>query len=280
MIAGVLSGCTKLAVGHPFDTLKVRMQTEGLHGRFRGPLDCMLQTLRSEGITAFYKGASLPLLGWSVIDFVLIGTYVNTRAFLQKTHADTDNVPVWHYWLAGGLAGCVRAVIATPVEQVKSRLQVQYADPKSKVYSGPIDCMRQLVRNNGIRGLFKGFQSTLIFGTSLSVYFASYEWYNRTIRVNFPDKVSNSLRQFVSGGMAGTTLWLVAFPVDVIKSRMQAQPDVANPMYRSIGDCARKIYAREGLRGFYSGFLPCILRSFPTNGAALMVTEAVLLHLP
>lgn len=39
---------------HPFDTIKVRLQTSK-HSQFKGPLDCLLQTLRKEGVNGIYK---------------------------------------------------------------------------------------------------------------------------------------------------------------------------------------------------------------------------------
>lgn len=56
-----------LAVGHPFDTVKVRLQTTDT-SHFRGPLDCLLQTVRKEGFTGLYKGATPPLVGWMFMD--------------------------------------------------------------------------------------------------------------------------------------------------------------------------------------------------------------------
>lgn len=71
-VAGVFSGIAKLSVGsvtacfcdqediltciksHPFDTIKVRLQTSQ-HSQFKGPLDCLLQTLRKEGVNGIYK---------------------------------------------------------------------------------------------------------------------------------------------------------------------------------------------------------------------------------
>ena len=52
-----------------FDTIKVRLQTtKDTH--FKGPLDCVLQTVRKEGVGALYKGATPPLMGWMVMDSV------------------------------------------------------------------------------------------------------------------------------------------------------------------------------------------------------------------
>lgn len=68
-VAGVFSGITKLTVGHPFDTIKVRMQTSA-DGKFKGPMDCLFQTIRKEGVRGLYKGATPPLVGWMMMDSV------------------------------------------------------------------------------------------------------------------------------------------------------------------------------------------------------------------
>lgn len=67
-----------MAVGHPFDTIKVRLQTEGAGGRFKGPLvrmrcdvcsealimtqHALSVTVRTEGVRGLYKGAFPPLV--------------------------------------------------------------------------------------------------------------------------------------------------------------------------------------------------------------------------
>lgn len=66
-VAGIFSGMAKLAIGHPFDTIKVRLQT---NDAFRGPLECLWKTVGKEGPTALYKGATPPLLGWMIMDSV------------------------------------------------------------------------------------------------------------------------------------------------------------------------------------------------------------------
>lgn len=37
---------------------------------FRGPVDCLMQTLRNEGFAGLYKGATPPLVGWMFMDSV------------------------------------------------------------------------------------------------------------------------------------------------------------------------------------------------------------------
>jgi solute carrier family 25 carnitine/acylcarnitine transporter 20/29 len=73
-LAGGGGGAASLAIGHPFDTIKVRCQTDsgvggrGVNGvaRFRGPMHCLGDTVHKEGLTALYRGVASPLIGKSV----------------------------------------------------------------------------------------------------------------------------------------------------------------------------------------------------------------------
>lgn len=63
---------------------------------------------------------------------------------------------------------------------------------------------------------------------------------------------------------------------------MLAQPDApkAQRQYKSVVDCAQQIYARDGFKGFYRGFVPCLLRSAPTNGISFLAFELAMQYLP
>ena len=60
-----------------------------------------------------------------------------------------DKLPTIGHGLAGIMAGATVSFVAAPVEHIKARLQVQYAADKSKrLYSGPLDCIRKIVRDS------------------------------------------------------------------------------------------------------------------------------------
>jgi solute carrier family 25 carnitine/acylcarnitine transporter 20/29 len=64
-----------LQAGHPFDTIKVRVQTD--HARkYSGPWNCLVTTVRGEGLRALYKGVSPPLLATGAINSLLFGMQV------------------------------------------------------------------------------------------------------------------------------------------------------------------------------------------------------------
>lgn len=70
--AGSFSGVALVLAGHPFDTVKVRLQTAP-DGYFKGPIDCVKRTLKQEGIAALYKGATPPLVATGGINAALFG---------------------------------------------------------------------------------------------------------------------------------------------------------------------------------------------------------------
>lgn len=56
-LAGTAAGIAGCLVGHPFDTLKVRLQTQPVHNPvYKGLVDCFLKTMKWEGIGGLYKG--------------------------------------------------------------------------------------------------------------------------------------------------------------------------------------------------------------------------------
>src|ERR1700682_4198401 len=59
------------------------MQVDG-GTRFTSPMQCLVQTIRTEGFRAVYKGASAPLVGWGIIDSLLWGSMVQYRLLLES----------------------------------------------------------------------------------------------------------------------------------------------------------------------------------------------------
>lgn len=264
----------KSLVGHPFDTVKLRLQTSAI-GRFSGPLDCFMRTIRFEGIRGIYKGLSPPLAGWIIMDSVMLGSLTYFKSILALMNGPDPFVPL-HYWqhaVAGLGSGVCVSLVATPIEFAKAQLQVQY-DKSTTKYRGPLSVIQSTVWQQGVWGLWRGLTACLLFRSWFAVLWSSYEWYRR----QFEAWLSQNQRSFVpffAGGCAATTFWVLAFPADVIKNRIMSQPVVSDRsrlLYPSLSSCVRAILRDNGgsWKGFYRGFTPCLLRSFPTNGAALL----------
>lgn len=289
-VAGVFSGIAKLSVGHPFDTIKVRMQTAE-HGRFHGPLDCVLQTVRKEGASGFYKGATPPLLGWMAMDSLMLGSLTIYRqlllenvwtnpTFVGEETIKKNTLPSFGHGLAGIGAGTTVSFIAAPVEHVKARLQIQYAAKKAdRLYSGPIDCTKKILKYHGIRGLWHGLYSTLIFRSFFFFWWGSYDLFSKWFGKH--TSLSTPAINFWAGGLSAQVFWLTTYPTDVVKQRIMTDPlggglKDGTPRFPRWKDAVRAVYQEGGYRAFWRGFVPCFLRAFPANAAALVAFEGVM----
>ncbi|KAJ6146141.1 hypothetical protein N7497_008123 [Penicillium chrysogenum] len=297
-VAGVFSGIAKLSVGHPFDTVKVRLQTSK-DVQFRGPLDCSLQTLRKEGLQGFYKGATPPLVGWMMMDshaglLDSISPITTRKCLLETSHPplpslsryqpDLATLPSFGHGIAGIMAGTTVSFIAAPVEHVKARLQVQYAADKSKrMYSGPIDCMRKMIRTHGISGLYRGLCATIFFRSFFFFWWGSYDVLTRYFKKN--TTLSAPAINFWAGGISAQCFWLTSYPSDVVKQRLMTDPmggamNDGKRQFRGWKDAAVAVWRERGWRGYWRGFVPCFLRAFPANAMALVAFEGVMRTLP
>src|SRR3989338_2500442 len=76
LLAGTTGGLFQLVVGHPLDTIKVRLQTQPIDksGRglvYRGVIDCVKKVWRHEGLLGFFKGMASPMLGVAGLNAIL-----------------------------------------------------------------------------------------------------------------------------------------------------------------------------------------------------------------
>ncbi|KAJ3056795.1 Mitochondrial carrier protein ymc2 [Rhizophlyctis rosea] len=284
LFAGSMGGVVQVLVGQPFDTVKVRLQTQSAENpQYSGLSDCVKKTIKNEGFAGFYKGTLTPLIGVGAcvsIQFAAL-EYVK-RLFASRNrangHADPNYLSHGQLFLAGASSGIANSVVSGPVEGIRSRLQVQ-SGPNAQ-YSGPWDLVKQATKQCGFGAVYKG-QAITMCRESLGygMYFSSYEWLmQRTMQMEGKRRDQVEMwKQCLFGAMAGYSLWIAAYPVDVVKSKIQTDHfDPAKSRYKSILDCVRKTFARDGIAGFYRGFWVCMLRAGPVNAATFVAYEVTM----
>ena len=274
------------AFSHPFDTIKVRLQTTQ-RSQFSGPLDCLLQTIRKEGVNGLYKGATPPLVGWMCMESVMLGSLTLYRRLLNENVVQPlraqrgirdKKLPAYGHGVAGMLAGWTVSFIAAPVEHVKARLQIQYSKAKhERLYSGPIDCTKKLLRDHGTAGLWHGLSATLLFRTFFFFWWGSYDIFTRVLTEK--TTLSTPAVNFWAGGLSAQIFWITSYPSDVVKQRIMTDDLGPGRRYPRWRNAAVSIYRDAGWRGYWRGFVPCFLRAFPANAAALVAFEGVMRHL-
>ncbi|CAO3659400.1 Mitochondrial carrier protein ymc2 [Rhizopus azygosporus] len=273
-LSGTVGGILQVLVGQPFDTVKVRLQTQSTtNPLYSGMMDCVKKTRANEGITGFYKGTMTPLVGIGAcvsIQFVVLEAMKRYFSRNEKGALLSNG----QLYMAGAASGVANSFVSGPVEHIRTRLQVQ----TGAGYSGPIDCIRQIYNSHGIKGIYKGQGITMAREfQGYGAYFLAYEWLvqqavkkdNLQSRSELP-----TWKVCAFGAAAGYAMWFTIYPMDAVKSKLQTDGFTAdNRQYRSALDCARQTFAKEGVAGFFRGIGPCLLRAAPVNAATFMGFE-------
>ncbi|KAG0007467.1 hypothetical protein BGZ80_004633, partial [Entomortierella chlamydospora] len=270
---------------HPFDTLKVRLQTQPNPPKYSGAMDCLRVTLKEEGPFGLYKGVTSPLMGIGICNAVMFAANGTFRRMLQGGD-ETKTLSLIQVGTAGSMAGGVMAFVNCPVELLKVKLQTQYgpsggvvaAAARSNVtkpYTGVLDAGIRTFRQQGMKGLYRGMDITLLREIpSYFSYFVAYEGTKRILaHFNHNGRVEDlsTPELLLAGGVAGFGAWIPCYPQDVIKSRMQS-----NLTYKNTLECFRslQVEAQGGnWKVWFKGFGPTMARAFPANAATFFFYE-------
>lgn len=251
--------------GQPFDTVKVRMQTNP--AVYSGIFRTVTKTSSEEGIRAFWKGAVPTAMGMALENAMAFG--VNEalkRAFPDPNKADPNQRPdLSRPFLMGAITGCCSALVLLPSEIVKAKTQVQVGDHSSN------EIFRKMMKKQGIRSMFTGFEAQLMRdGPFYAFFFGSYDLLCYLFRTNVPS-MPDELNYFLSGGFAGMLGWTAAMPFDVPKTNVQASWDTK--VIGSYFPELIRIGRERGITGLYNGLGPTLARAFPANAALFLGVE-------
>mmetsp|Transcript_32556 Transcript_32556/g.56331 ORF Transcript_32556/g.56331 Transcript_32556/m.56331 type:complete len:294 (+) Transcript_32556:285-1166(+) len=271
-VAGTVGGWSQVLAGQPFDIVKVRMASSTTP---LGVNDVAMQIVKNEGVLSFWKGSIPPLVGVGACVSIQFGVLGIVKKKLKDYNGGAE-LSLKQVALSGSIAGMANAFVACPVEGFRIRMQVQgrvdsRGDPH---YKGDIDCVKKVFQNHGLRGCYNGFAITLLReACTFSTYFSTYEYLVNNMKPEGGTVADCKTWQLIlAGGLSGVMYWAPWYPIDSIKSKLQAD-SLANPRYSSTLDCIQKTMATDGIKGFYRGFLPCLLRAFPANSATFLAYE-------
>ncbi|XP_046457378.1 mitochondrial basic amino acids transporter-like isoform X2 [Daphnia pulex] len=241
---------------------------------------------------------SSPIYTAALVNATFFGVYGGTvKVMLKFSEKPVNSVPEYKTVAAAGMvAGTVQLLVCCPVDLVKIKLQtgssaVNGPMPKtngslnaspiaSKPFKGPIDCLMTMYKTQGIRGWYKGLVPMFWRdGPSYGLYMFLYELILREGKEKYSTSgLGEGLLALIAGGVTGTVTWVSVLPIDVVKSRIQADC-VVNPKYRGMLDCIRVSYRAEGWRVFFRGFYAIAFRAMIVNAATFFVYQSTLTHL-
>ncbi|XP_062924289.1 protein kinase, cAMP-dependent, regulatory, type II, alpha A isoform X1 [Mobula hypostoma] len=159
--AGMLSGVFTTAIMAPGERIKCLLQIQATSGemKYAGPVDCAKQIYRTMGIRGIYKGTALTLMRDVPASGMYFMTYEWLKYSLTPEGQSVSDLSVPRILFAGGMAGIFNWAVAIPPDVLKSRFQTA---PEGLYPNGFRDVLRELIREEGIGSLYKGFTAVMI----------------------------------------------------------------------------------------------------------------------
>ncbi|KAF7428982.1 hypothetical protein PC9H_008219 [Pleurotus ostreatus] len=252
LLAGSVGGAAQVIVGQPLDTIKTRAQIAP-KGMFKGPMDILTTTLRKEGFFALYKGMASPLLGIAGVNSLLFASYGLSKRAISPFPLSLKEIAA-----AGAMAGAANAILASPVEMFKVRMQGQYGAASDKKLR---EIVREMWSEWGFRkGVMRGYWVTV--AREIPAYAGSdigskaFEFSKRKFSKTYGSDLP-VWALLASGSTGGIAYWLCCYPLDVVKSRVQLRstPPTGTPV-GYITQELKAIVSESGLRGLFRGLSP------------------------
>ena len=287
-VFGSIAGVLGKIIEYPFDTVKVRLQSQplGLPLRFTGPLDCFRQSITRDGFLSLYRGISAPLFGAAIETSSLFFSYrvAQEAAKITIYHRvrEDDKLPLESLVLCGAASGAFTSLFLTPIELVKCQMQIPISASSART-AGPLSIITSVVRHHGLFGFWHGQLGTFIRETGGSAaWFGSYEAVGALFKkYNAMDDDEEPKLHFyqrlLAGAAAGMNYNFVCFPADTIKSRMQTAevvPGLKDGREKFWASC-RALWKQQGLRGMYRGCGITVARAAPSSAVIFAVEEGL-----
>ncbi|XP_071014136.1 mitochondrial glutamate carrier 1-like [Oncorhynchus clarkii lewisi] len=287
LINGGIAGLIGVTCVFPIDLAKTRLQNQQNGSRlYTSMSDCLIKTIQSEGYFGMYRGAAVNLTLVTPEKAIKLAANDFFRQHLSK---DGQKLSLLREMLAGCGAGTCQVIITTPMEMLKIQLQdAGRIEAQRKLMSqaavrapgGPVELRshtamqltRELLRSQGIAGLYKGLGATLLRDVPFSIiYFPLFANLN-SLGDRGADGPAPFYVSFASGCIAGSTAAVAVNPVDVIKTRIQTMTRGSQEdTYNGVTECIRKILRQEGPSAFLKGAYCRALVIAPLFGIAQVV---------
>ncbi|KAF7814266.1 mitochondrial arginine transporter BAC2 [Senna tora] len=273
-VAGGFGGIAGIISGYPLDTLRVRQQSSDTGSAFT----ILRHVVGKEGPSALYRGMAAPLASVTFQNAMVFQIYaVFSRAF--DTSLSPNDPPSYKGVALGGVStGALQSLLLSPVELVKIRLQLQNtAKLTESPQKGPLQVAKTIWRKEGLKGMYRGLGITVLRDApSHGFYFWTYEYMREQLHPGCRKSGQETLNtMLIAGGLAGVASWVCCYPLDVIKTRLQAQTP-SSLKYRGILDCIGKSVKAEGYGVLWRGLGTAVARAFVVNGAIFSAYEIAL----
>lgn len=281
-LAGAISGGLSRIPLHPIDTIKTRQQSST--SRVPSALAAeAISILRNEGVRALYRGFGVAVVAGAPASCLYFTSYeLSKTEMLSRVQQPNPLISSVIHLAAGFVAEAASCVLWVPIDVIKVRMQVQ-KESSSRLYTNALHAVRQIVRNEGIRSLYRGYGATLAtFGPFSGLYFVFYEKLKSQAAATTLSSANSSLSSsslIICASGAAAAASLLTSPLDLVRLRMQVSQEIETSNdrskfnYKSVLTGLSSIINEEGFRGLFRGALARVAFATPSTALAMVLFE-------
>jgi solute carrier family 25 carnitine/acylcarnitine transporter 20/29 len=235
LLPGFFQGITRVTISYPFDVIKINIQKQ-IYPSFFSALQHLLITDPKR----LYRG--------SAFSYVSVSIERSMQFYFLEKMNKNNNKP----FLNGFILSLISSIYNVPVQFITTNIALNNINT--------IDYIKHTFSNK--INVYKGGQLEILRNTMNSTIFMGTYYY---LRNTFNDDVY--LSPFY-GAISGLSCWMVTLPLDTIRTDYQSSK-------LSIIELIKNRYNKGGIKLFYSGFTPILLRTIPSASAGMYVYENV-----
>uniref|UniRef100_A0A0E0L6B2 Mitochondrial carrier protein n=1 Tax=Oryza punctata TaxID=4537 RepID=A0A0E0L6B2_ORYPU len=293
---GVAGGVSRTAVA-PLERMKILLQVQNPHNiKYNGTVQGLNHIWKTEGLRGLFKGNGTNCARIVPNSAVKFFSYEQASSgilwlYRQQTGDEDAQLSPLLRLGAGACAGIIAMSATYPMDMVRGRITVQ-TEKSPYQYRGMFHALGTVYREEGFRALYRGWLPSVIgvvpyVGLNFAVYESLKDWLLRANPYDLgKDNELHVVTRLGCGAVAGTIGQTVAYPLDVIRRRMQmvgwnhAASIVAGEgkdavQYNGMIDAFRKTVRYEGVGALYKGLVPNSVKVVPSIAIAFVTYEFV-----
>mmetsp|Transcript_7795 Transcript_7795/g.10961 ORF Transcript_7795/g.10961 Transcript_7795/m.10961 type:complete len:314 (-) Transcript_7795:184-1125(-) len=277
-LAGGVSGAIAKTCTAPIERVKLIIQTQdanprilsGEVPRYTGIGNCFTRVFREQGFSAFWRGNMTNVIRYFPTQAFNFAFKDSIKKLFPKYNKDSQFGMFFLTNMAsGGLAGAGSLTVVYPLDYARTRLASDVGSGKRE-FSGLADCLVSTFKRSPF-ALYNGFGVSVIgIIPYRGVYFGMFD----TLREKNPYRNERNIvglaSKFGVAQFTAISAGYASYPFDTVRRRLQMQSNKPREewIYKSTGDCFRKVLKNEGGGAFFKGAGANALR---TVGSAMVL---------